>query len=105
MSYTLIAFTVFSESRRRGHYKVYCKKGDTEWYLFDDDKTTNKRGEIALINTKENIVARVTLLYYLKNEEATMKKLAEKAQEKLVQEVDHGYDVGRKRARRCWCRR
>ena len=23
-----------------------------------------------------------------------MKKLAEKAQEKLVQEVDHGYDVG-----------
>ncbi len=57
VSYTLIGFTVFSESCRRGHYKVYCKKGDTEWYLFDDDKTTKKRGEIALINTKENIVA------------------------------------------------
>ncbi len=57
VSYTLIAFTVFSESRGRGHYKVYCKKGDTERYLFDDDKTTKKHGEIALINTKENIVA------------------------------------------------
>jgi hypothetical protein len=94
VSYTLIAFTVFSESCGRGHYKVYCKKGDTEWYLFDDDKTTKKHGEIALINTKENIVAQVTLLCYFKNEEATMKKLAEKAQEKLVQEVDHGDDVG-----------
>ena len=77
-----------------GTTRYIAKKGDTEWYLFDDDKTTKKRGEIAPINTKENIVARVTLLYYLKNEEATMKKLAEKAQEKLVQEVDHGYDVG-----------
>jgi ubiquitin C-terminal hydrolase len=57
VSYTLIAFTVFSESCGRGHYKVYCKKGDTEWYLFDDDKTAKKRGEITLINTKENIVA------------------------------------------------
>ncbi len=87
-------FSVFSECRRRGHYKVYCNEGDTEWYLFDDDKTTKKRGEIALINTKENIVARVTLLHYFKNEEAKMRKLAERAQEKLVQEVDHGYDVG-----------
>jgi hypothetical protein len=52
VSYPLIAFTVFSESRGRGHYKVYCKKGDTEWYLFDDDKTTKKRGEIALIIQK-----------------------------------------------------
>ncbi len=29
VSYTLIAFTVFSESWGQGHYKVYCKKGDT----------------------------------------------------------------------------
>jgi ubiquitin C-terminal hydrolase len=56
VSYTLIAFTVFSESCGCGHYKVYCKKGDTEWYLFHDDKTTKKHGEIALINTKKNIV-------------------------------------------------
>jgi hypothetical protein len=52
VSYTFIAFTVFSKSHGRGHYKVYCKKGDTEWYLFDDDKTTKKRGEIALIIQK-----------------------------------------------------
>ncbi len=44
-----------------------------EWYLFNDDKTTKKRGEIALILTKENIVTQVTSLYYLKNEEVTMK--------------------------------
>ncbi len=30
VSYTLIMFTVFSESRGHGHYKVYCKKEDTE---------------------------------------------------------------------------
>ncbi len=92
MSYTLIAFTVFSESHGRGHYKAYCKKGYTEWYLFNDEKITKKRGDIAMITTKENKVTQVTLLYYLKNEEATMKKYAEKAQEKLMQEVDHGYD-------------
>jgi len=46
-----------------------------------------------MITTKEKIVTQVTSLYYLKNEEATMKKSAEKAQEKLVQEVDRGYDA------------
>jgi hypothetical protein len=45
-----------------------------------------------LISTKENIVTQVTSFYYLKNEKATMKKYAEKAQEKLMQELDHGYD-------------
>ena len=90
VQYTLIAFTVFSESHGRGHYKAYCKKGYTEWYLFNDEKITKKRGNIAMITTKENIVTQVTSFYYLKNEEATMKKSAEKAQEKLMQ-VDHGY--------------
>jgi hypothetical protein len=94
VSYTLIAFTVFSESHGRGHYKAYCKKGYTEWYLFNDEKITKKRGGFGMISTKENIVTQVTSRYYIKNEEATMKKYAEKAQEKLVQEVEHGYDVG-----------
>ncbi len=93
MSYTLIAFTVFSESCGRGHYKVYCKKGDTVWYLFDDDKTIKKSGDIALRYKNENIFAQVTSLYYFKNEEATMKKSAEKAKKMLEQVVDHGCDV------------
>ena len=94
MSYTLIAFTVFSESHGRGHYKAYCKKEDTgDWYLFDDEKITKKRGDVKTLTTKGNIGTQVTSLYYLKNEEATMKKSVEKAQEKLVQEVDHGYDA------------
>jgi len=94
MSYTLIAFTVFSESHRRGHYKAYCKKEDTgDWYLFDDEKITKKRGNVKMITTKGNIGTQVTSLYYLKNEEAT-KKSVEKAQEELVQEVDRGYDAG-----------
>jgi hypothetical protein len=94
MSYTLIAFTVFSDSHGRGHYKAYCKKGDTgDWYLFDDENITMKRGDIAMITTKGNIGTQVTSLYYLKNEEATMNKYAEKAQEDLDQEVDHGYDA------------
>jgi len=93
VSYTLIAFTVFSDSCGHGHYKAYCKKGDTgDWYLFDDENITKKRGDIALISTKGNIGTQVTLLYYLKNVEATMKKSVEKAQGKLVQEVDHGCD-------------
>ena len=84
VSYTLIAFTVFSESPRQGHYKAYCKKGDTEWYLFNDEKITKKRGDITKFTTKDNIFTQVILLYYLKNVEATMKKSAEKAQENLV---------------------
>jgi hypothetical protein len=94
VSYTLIAFAVFSESHRQGHYKAYCKKGDTEWYQFNDEKITKKSADFAKFTTKDNIFTQVTSLYYLKNEEATMKKYAEKAQEKLNQEVDHGYDVG-----------
>ena len=95
VSYTLIAFTVFSESHGRGHYKAYCKKGYTgDWYLFNDEKITKKRGDIATISKRENIYTQVTLLYYLKKEEATMNKYAEKAQGKLVQEEEHGYDVG-----------
>jgi hypothetical protein len=78
VQYTLIAFTVFSENRGRGHYKAYCKKGDTEWYLFDDEKTTKKRCDFATFTTKDNIVTQVTSLYYLKNVEATMKESAEK---------------------------
>jgi hypothetical protein len=94
MSYTLIAFTVFSESQGRGHYKAYCKKEDTgDWYLFNDEKITKKRGDFAKITTIGSVGTQVTSLYYLKNEEAMMKKSVEKAQEKLVQEVDHGYDA------------
>ena len=93
VSYTIIAFTVFSERHGCGRYKAYCKNGNTEWYLFNDQNITKKRGDFAMITTKEKIVTQVTSLYYLKNEEATMKKSAEKAQEKLVQEVDHGYDA------------
>jgi len=94
VSYTLIAFTVFSESQGRGHYKAYCKKEDTgDWYLFNDEKITKKCGDFIKITTIGSIGTQVTSLYYLKNEEATMKKSAEKAQEKLVQEVDHGYDA------------
>jgi len=94
MSYTLIAFTVFSESHGRGHYKAYCKKEDTsDWYLFDDEKITKKRGDVETLTTKGNIGTQVTSLYYLKNEEATITKSVEKAQEELVQEVDHGYDA------------
>jgi hypothetical protein len=71
VSYTLIAFTLFSEKRcGRGHFTVYCKKGDTVWYLFDDDRTTRKGKNIAMKYNTENILARVTSLYYLKNEEA-----------------------------------
>jgi len=85
MSYTLIAFTVFSESQGRGHYKAYCKKEDTgDWYLFDDEKITKKCFDFATMTTKGNIGNQVTSLYYLENEEAT--------QENLDQEVDHGYD-------------
>jgi hypothetical protein len=62
------------------------------WYLFNDEKITKKQGDIATISKKENIHTQVTSLYYLKKEEVTMKKYAEKAQEKLVQEEDHRYD-------------
>jgi len=93
VSYTLIAFTVFSERHGCGHYKAYCKNGNTEWYLFNDRNITKKRGDITMITIKEKIVTQVTSLFYLKNEEATMKKSAEKAQEKLLQEVDRGYDA------------
>jgi len=93
MSYTLIAFTVFSESQGRGHYKAYCKKEDTgDWYLLNDEKITMKRGDFAKITTIGSVGTQVTSLYYLKNEEAMMKKSVEKAQEELVQEVDRGYD-------------
>jgi hypothetical protein len=97
VEYTLIAFTVFSESHGRGHYKAYCKKGDKGgWYLFDDEKITKKHGDIAKITSKGIIGTQVTSLYYLKNEEAMMKKSAEKAHENLDQEIDHGCDdVGR----------
>jgi hypothetical protein len=89
VEFTLIAFTVFSESHGRGHYKAYCKKEDTGgWYLFDDEKITKKRFDFATMTTKGNIGTQVTSLYYLKNEEES----AEKAQENLDQEVDHGYD-------------
>ncbi len=57
--YILIAFTVFSESHWRGHYKAYCKKekGDTcGWYLFDDEKITQKRVDFATMTTNGNIV-------------------------------------------------
>jgi len=94
VSYTLIAFTVFSESHRRGHYKAYCKNGCTgDWYLFNDEKIIKKRGDFAKITTIGNIGTQVTSLYYIKNKEATMKKSVEKAQEELVQEVDRGYDA------------
>ena len=94
MSNTLMAFTVFSESQGRGHYKAYCKKEDTsDWYLFDDEKITKKRGDVETLTTKGNIGTQVTSLYYLKNEEATITKSVEKAQEELVQEVDRGYDA------------
>jgi hypothetical protein len=89
VQYTLIAFTVFSESHGRGHYKAYCKKDDIGgWCLCDDEKITKKRFDFAMMTTKGNIVDQVTLLYYLKNEEESV----EKAQENLDQEVDHGYD-------------
>jgi len=94
VEYTLIAFTVFSESQGHGHYKAYCKKKDTgDWYLFNDEKITKKHGDFTKITTIGSLGTQVTLLYYLKNEEAMMKKSAEKAQEKLVQEVDRGYDA------------
>ncbi len=71
VSYTLIAFTLFSEKRRgQGHFTVYCKKGDKVWYLFDDDRITRKGENIAMKHKTEKILARVTSLYYLKNEEA-----------------------------------
>jgi hypothetical protein len=95
-AYTLIAFTVFSESNGRGHYKAYCKKekGDTGgWYLFDDEKIIHKRKHVdfATMISKENIGNQVTSLYYLKNEEATMKESAEKAPEIFNQEGHHEY--------------
>jgi hypothetical protein len=69
VEYTLIAFSVFSESHGRGHYKAYCKKGDKGgWYLFDDEKITKKHGDIAKITSKGIIGTQVTSLYYLKNE-------------------------------------
>jgi ubiquitin C-terminal hydrolase len=51
--YTLIAFTVFSESCKRGHYKAYCKNGYKKWYLFNDEMITNKRVDFATFTTKE----------------------------------------------------
>ena len=95
-AYTLIAFTVFSEINGCAHYKAYCKKekGDTGgWYLFDDEKIIHKRKHVdfATMISKENIGNQVTSLYYLKNEEATMKESAEKAPEILNQEGHHEY--------------
>jgi hypothetical protein len=81
--YTLIVFTVFSEDP--DHYRVYCK-GETEWYLFNDDNTIKKPGDIALRYGEENILTQVTSLYYVKD-------AVEKAEEKLVQEGDNVYDV------------
>ena len=77
VSYTLIAFTVFSESCTCMHYRVYCQKGDTDWYLFDDDKITKKRHGNTSITKRNNIAAQVSSLYYLKNDESTIKKSAE----------------------------
>jgi hypothetical protein len=95
-AYTLIAFTVFSEINGCAHYKAYCKKekGDTGgWYLFNDDKVIEKRKNVdfATMTSKGNIGNQVTSLYYLKNEEATMKESAEKAPEILNQEGVHEY--------------
>jgi hypothetical protein len=56
--YTLIAFTVFSESCERRHKKAYCKKekGDTGgWHLFDDEKITKKSFDFAMMTTTRNI--------------------------------------------------
>ena len=71
-SYTLIAFSLFDEKKGgQGHYTVYCKNGNKVWYLFDDDKTTKKGPNIeGKHQGKEKLFARVTSLYYLKNEEA-----------------------------------
>jgi len=69
------------------------KEDTSDWYLFDDEKITKKRGDDETLTTKGNIGTQVTLLYYLKNEEAKITKSVEKAQEELVQEVDHGYDA------------
>jgi len=60
--YTLIAFTVFSESCERGLYKAYCKNGYKKWYLFDDEKITKKSFDFATMATKGNIGNQVTLL-------------------------------------------
>jgi len=93
-AYTLIEFTVFSDSNGRAHYKAYCKKekGDTGgWYLFNDENVTHKRKHVdfAMMTSKGNIGNQVTALYYLKNEEATMKESAEKAPEILDPDGDH----------------
>ena len=92
VEYTLIAFTVFSEKGGRGHYQAYCKKGDTEWYLCNDDKITKKRGDFATMTTTGSIGTQVTSLYYLRKEEATINKYAKKAQEDLDQGEHHGCD-------------
>jgi hypothetical protein len=94
-AYTLIAFTVFSDSNGRAHYKAYCKKekGDTGgWYLFNDEKIIHKRIDFEKMISKENIGNQVTSLYYLKNEEATMKESAEKASEILDPDGDDEND-------------
>jgi hypothetical protein len=103
VEYTLIAFTVFSESHGRG--------GDTgNWYLFDDEKITKKCFDFATMTTKGNIGNQVTSLYYLKNEEATMKtmKMMMLAQKR---EIWHRFKRGEVRKpqqqqhRRTWTRR
>ena len=71
-SYTLIAFSLFDEKKGgQGHYTVYCKNGNKVWYLFNDEYKTYKGPNIeAKYQGREKLFARVTSLYYLKNEEA-----------------------------------
>ena len=72
MCHTLSLHLLFSlKVKGRGTSRHIAKKEDTgDWYLFNDEKITKKRGDFAKITTKDNIVTQVTSLYYLKNEES-----------------------------------
>ncbi len=54
----------FPGARVRKHHG---QEDTSDWYLFDDEKITKKRGDVKMITTKGNIGTQVTSLYYLRS--------------------------------------